>query len=269
MPAAVIPIGVKKRATWSLLEVARPGVATVPFGILLLEQDSGKLTFRLRDPACFEALEEDEMDVLDALPGDLRTKADELRGEDLLASLEDSLSHFLRISDRTAVALAGDAGRTLHRLFEEHVDSEVRPFITHLPLYGLRAAATKFGESMEVEQDEWILAPPNLRLTRDMFVAHVVGRSMEPLIQDGDLCVFRGPVTGSRYGRRLLIEQFGETDFAARYTVKRYARRGAMAEGEDRVERITLEPLNREFPAFELASDDFRVIGEFVQVLDS
>jgi len=29
--------------------------------------------------------------------------------------------------------------------------TEVIPFITHVPLYSLRAAATKFGEDMEVE----------------------------------------------------------------------------------------------------------------------
>jgi phage repressor protein C with HTH and peptisase S24 domain len=44
-----------------------------------------------------------------------------------------------------------------------------------------------------------------------MFVAQVVGRSMEPLIPDGSLCIFRHGVRGSRQGKRLLIEKFSET----------------------------------------------------------
>jgi SOS-response transcriptional repressor LexA len=99
-----------------------------------------------------------------------------------------------------------------------------------------------------------------------MFAAHVVGRSMEPRIPDGSTCIFRAPVTGSRTGRLLLIEQFGEPE-GSRYTVKRYARRGALREGEDRDQPIRLEPLNPEFPAFELTADKFRVVAEFVEVL--
>ena len=122
---------------------------------------------------------------------------------------------------------------------------------------------------MEGGQEGWVRAPERLRLTEGMFVAYVVGRSMEPLIPDGSACIFRAPVTGSRKGRYLLIEKFGETDFASRYTVKRYARQGTLVESGEREEAIRLEPLNREFEAFELTSDQFRVVAEFVQVLPS
>ena len=53
-----------------------------------------------------------------------------------------------------------------------------------------------------------------------------------------------------------------------RYTVKRYARRGALEESAERTAPIRLEPLNREFEAFDLTEDRFRVVAEFVQVLD-
>ena len=36
----------------------------------------------------------------------------------------------------------------------------------------------------------WVRAPENLRLTEGMFVAHVVGRSMEPMIPDGSAVHF-------------------------------------------------------------------------------
>jgi hypothetical protein len=257
-----------RHAYWSLLEVAPSGCPPAPYGILLANKETGEWAQRLRDSGCFEDLDEGESDILDALPADLEMKAREMGGLRVLDWLEDSVSGFFRIGDRTAIACR-DARATVDRLFDEHVDATVRPFVTHLPLYGLRAAATKFGEGMDGEQEGWVRAPDNLRLTEGMFVAHVVGRSMEPLIPDGSACVFRAPVTGSRRGRYLLIEKFDETDFDARYTVKRYARRGALAESEDREQAIRLEPVNREFEAFELTSDRFRVVAEFVQVLES
>ncbi|HWF09922.1 MAG TPA: S24 family peptidase [Bryobacteraceae bacterium] len=264
---SVVSIGTWQ-AYWSLLEVAPSGQPPAPYGVLLANEETGEWAQRLRGPECFEDLDEGESDILDALAADLERKAGEMGGLRLLDWLEDSVSGFFRISDRTAISCR-DARATVDRLFDEHVDATVRPFITHLPLYGLRAAATKFGEGMGGEQEGWVRAPEKLRLTEGMFVAHVIGRSMEPLIPDGSACVFRAPVTGSRNSRYLLIEKFDETDFDARYTVKRYARRGALQESEDREQAIRLEPVNREFEAFDLASDKFRVVAEFVQVLES
>jgi phage repressor protein C with HTH and peptisase S24 domain len=275
MPADVISIGTtRRRACWSLLEVAPSGGRPVPYGILLADRDTDQLTRRLRDAASFDELDEPELDILTALPRDLDQKAGEIGALGLLDSLEDSLSGFFRISDRTSIAYS-DAQATVDRLFNEHVDANVRPFITHLPLYGLAAAATKFSEDQELagepdaEPESWVRVPENLRLTREMFVTHVAGRSMEPLIPDGSLCIFRAGVGGSRYGKFLLIEKFDENDFAARYTVKKYARRGGLVESAEREGAVRLEPLNREFEAFDLASDQFRVIAEFVQVLPS
>ncbi len=122
------------------------------------------------------------------------------------------------------------------------------------------------------EPDEWVRAPRGLRLAEGMFVAQVVGRSMEPLIPEGSYCLFRGPVVGSRQGKRLLIEQTGGcgTDLDSRYTVKRYTSvKKTNDDGGWQHERIRLEPLNPEFEAFELGEGEFRVIAEFVQVLFS
>lgn len=282
MPAAVVPIrakrpaNVERRASWVTFEVAQPGRGPVPYGILLADEETGDLTLKLRDPSCLEELEEQELDILHALADDLRQKGRDMGGLRLLDWLEEDLSHFFRVSDRSSIAYAGDARTTVDRLFDQFVETaleekEIRPFVTHLPFYSLRAAATKFGELMEsgegVEADRWVRAPENLRLTHGMFVATVVGRSMEPRIPDGSACIFRAPVTGSRIGRLLLIEKSGEADFSSRYTVKRYARQGPRDESAERESAIRLEPLNREFPAFDLTADEFRVIAEFVQVL--
>ena len=273
MPAAVV-IPIRRNAAirkgfWSLLEVVPTGSKPCPLGILLIDSETDRLTLRLLDSTHFEDLEEQEIDILDFLARDLELKAGESGADALLRSFEASLSGFLRIGDRTAIELAGNPQRTADRLFDEYVDREIGQYITHLPLYGLRAAATKFGEGMDSSLEEWIRVPAGTRLAQNMFVARVVGRSMEPLIPDDSLCIFRAGVTGSRQGKRLLIEKFSETDFAARYTVKSYtSTKSSGSDGSWEHDRIRLEPLNPEFEAFDLSPDEFRVIAEFVAVLD-
>jgi phage repressor protein C with HTH and peptisase S24 domain len=39
-----------------------------------------------------------------------------------------------------------------------------------------------------------------------MFVAQIVGKSMEPAIPDGSYCLFRVPVTGTRQGKIVLVQ---------------------------------------------------------------
>jgi hypothetical protein len=57
-----------------------------------------------------------------------------------------------------------------------------------------------------------------------MFVAQVVGKSMEPAIPDGAYCLFAAPVTGTRQGKTVLVQLRDATDpeTGERYTVKRY-----------------------------------------------
>jgi phage repressor protein C with HTH and peptisase S24 domain len=265
---------------FSILSVALPGYPVTAAGVLLFDPVDNELRFKLRDD--WETLgidkdAEDDEEYLAALADDFELQIREVGGAAFLQSLEDSLSGFLRISDRESVAVT-NAPRTLERLFDQHVDSAVREYITHLPLYSLRAAATKFGEDEAVEQLDWLRAPEGLRLTEGMFVAQVVGRSMEPLIADGSYCIFRAPVVGSRQGKRLLIQEIKTAGSDSAFTVKRYtSHKRKVARDEDdeawQHESIRLEPLNPEFEAFELAPDVFeeryRVIAEFVQVLEA
>jgi len=306
MPAQVIPFsrpsypartgpggaaGAGRPAEWSLLEVALPGGRTAPYGVLLADSDSDRLHLRLSSSSDLEArlgaeLDETSRDLLGLLEADLAAKAGEMGAAALLQTLEDSLSNFFRIGQRTAVVCRFGPGAETDRLYDLHVDAGGARFPTHLPVYELEAAASRFGGSFANAEGggngaaDWIRTPSGLRVTPDMFVARVVGRSMEPRIPDGSLCVFRAGVAGSRQGRLLLVELFDETDYASRYTVKRYSSRKEAARPPDcagggpydddpgwRHASIRLEPLNREFEPFELDPDRFRVVAEFVAVL--
>jgi phage repressor protein C with HTH and peptisase S24 domain len=282
MPADVIPFparaGSSVHAEFVVFSLAPAGRPQIPFGVMLLEKNSPSLQWKLRDD--FDGLSREDAEYAALLDADFQARSTQMGGPQFLQSLEDSLSGFLRVSDRET-ATGSSTQALLNRLFEAHVlDRRVQPYVTHLPFYGLRAAATRFGEDLEVPQDEsdveWLRAPAGLRLTPEMFVVQVVGRSMEPLIEDGSFAIFRKFGAGSRQGKRLLIEELGATDSSARFTVKRYTstkRQTSDEDGEWQHQSIRLEPLNPEFQAFELDPETFanryRVLGEFVAVLPS
>jgi SOS-response transcriptional repressor LexA len=143
------------------------------------------------------------------------------------------------------------------------------PFQTHLPLYSLEAAAGKFGKKQKVKPEGWIEVQPSQSvLTRDMFVAHVQGRSMQPRIPDGSLCAFRSNVPTPYGGKVLLLERYEEAG-GNRYTVSQYriSKNSDPYKEGDREwlhERFVLQPLNPEFPPWDVASDEkVSVIGEF------
>ena len=154
-------------------------------------------------------------------------------------------------------------------------DTEDR-YVTCVPLFELKAAAGGFGDPQHIDQNshtEWVRVSSR-RLRPGMFVAQIVGRSMEPSIPDGSWCLFRSPVQGTRQGKTVLVELRGgpDPDTGERYTVKRYTSEKAEgnADGDWRHTRITLRPTNPAYKPIILSAeedDTFRVIAEFLEVV--
>ena len=268
MLGRVVPISGCRQGTYVLLDAVLPARPPCPVGVLLLDPGSGRPWFRMRRDFGSMADPQDA-EVFEALEGHIRQCLEESGAETFLRSLEDTLSNSLRVSERQTVAV--DAfSRVLDRLYREHVeDVEVRRFDTHLPLFSLRAAAGGLSDEMLSEAEDWVPAPEGIRLSPDLFVAHVEGRSMEPRIPDGSLNLFRLHPVGSRQNKILLIERFGVLDATARYTIKRYtSRKVATGEDEWRHEQIRLEPLNPEFEPWDVDPEGFAVVAEWLRVLE-
>ena len=110
------------------------------------------------------------------------------------------------------------------------------------------------------------------KLEERMFAAHIQGRSMEPLIPDGSLCLFRFYGGGSRQGSLVLAEDRQAHAFA----IKRYKSEKApvssdeFSEGEWRHTRIRLESLNPGYPSWDLDPDEekYRIVAEFLEVIE-
>jgi hypothetical protein len=86
-------------------------------------------------------------------------------------------------------------------------------FVSCVPLMNLRIAAGGLGDPQHIgdKATDWV-AVDDRRLDAGMFVAQVVGQSMQPRIPDGSYCLFRGPVTGTRQGKVVLVELLDDVD---------------------------------------------------------
>lgn len=150
-------------------------------------------------------------------------------------------------------------------------------FVTCVPFVPLRVAAGAFSDPQHVDDKnwEWVEVKTKRRLRPGMFLAQVLGKSMEPAIPDGSYCLFATPVEGSRQGKTVLVQLRDAIDpeTGERYTVKRYESEKVKAEdGGWRHTKITLKPANPAFEDIELTDaqeGQLQVIAECIEVLGS
>lgn len=155
---------------------------------------------------------------------------------------------------------------------EPEVNDEVK-YIDFLPLYSIRAACGYFGEGDIVDELGWMKVEGLGKLNRNMFIIQAVGHSMEPVIHDGDYCVFRANPAGSRQGKIVLTQHhnFYDTDYSGSYSIKIYSSKKTYDEyGNWAHEEICLQPKNSSYSPIiinEEESDEFRIVGEFVGIV--
>lgn len=163
----------------------------------------------------------------------------------------------------------------LRELLSDEDVPEKEKFIGYLPVYSLEAAASGFGKEEYVENLGWKKVNIRQKLNQDMFIAKVVGKSMEPTIPDGSYCVFRRDRGGTRNGLVVLVEsnRIKDSESGQRYTVKRYhSEKEFRKDGTWCHKKIILSPDNNEFKDIILENvspGDFHVIGEFVTAISS
>lgn len=191
-----------------------------------------------------------------------------LEGKEFAKRIEEDTAWFDDPDSESTVAEPG----TPFRRVEPGPQDRYR---TCVPLIPLEAAAGGFGEpSGDLLADAaWVELDPRHRLRPGMFVAQVVGKSMEPRIPDGAYCLFQGPVTGTREGKIVLARLRDDVDpeTGERFTVKRYtSQKQASDDGTWRHTTIVLVPISAEFTPIILAGDAegrVDVIAELADVL--
>jgi type I restriction enzyme R subunit len=183
---------------------------------------------------------------------------------------ETVLEQAVQLGFEFAESPAAEARVLPFRVVPNH---EVRPYENAIPLFSLKGAAGGFSQSQSPEPEAWVEPTGRVRPGPGLFVAQVMGESMNRRIPNGAYCVFRHPVEGSRQGRVLLVEHrdISDPDTGGSYAVKVYERIGQVERGERRSE-IRLKPDSFD-PSFEPLvlrgpqADDVRIIAEVVDVL--
>ncbi|MEQ8359632.1 MAG: DUF2075 domain-containing protein [Cytophagales bacterium] len=152
---------------------------------------------------------------------------------------------------------------------------EAEPFINSIPLYDLKVAAGEFGDIQNPEDVQWISIPENFKPSKDLFACQVVGESMNKIIPNGSICLFKKYQGGSRNGEIVLAEhtRFKDSEFGSHYTIKEYQSKKSAQDIGWEHESIILKPLSYDNDFDELVlenleEDEFRVIGIFQKVLN-
>lgn len=155
----------------------------------------------------------------------------------------------------------------------KNIDIEKKA-INLIPLYDFYAAAGTFSE-MQSEKDYTLIElPDNIKFNKDYFACKVIGDSMDRVIPNGSICLFKPYTGGSRNGKIVLVENMDiqDPDFNSAFTIKAYASEKSVSEETSRHESIVLMPnsYDRSYKNIIITKDNssgMRVVAEFIRIL--
>lgn len=146
-----------------------------------------------------------------------------------------------------------------------------------VPLIDLRFAAGTFSESQasHMETDDWVEAPDWVQLQPGLFIAQVVGESMNRRIPNGSWCLFRLNPEGTRNGKVVVAQHrsIHDSELGGSFTIKLYSSSKVTApDGTWRHSEIRLMPDSdlAEFKPIvirDAEEQEFRIVAEFLTVL--
>lgn len=146
-----------------------------------------------------------------------------------------------------------------------------------VPVVDLRLAAGGFSDTQTFDEHAmaWLDATTLKHRGPDLFVAQVVGESMNLVIPNGSWCLFRLNPGGTRQGKIVVMQHQGFEDEGngVRLTIKRYRsvkKKGGKDEAENAQVMLLPESDRPEFEPMVFDADDadeLRVVAECIQVL--
>lgn len=202
---------------------------------------------------------------------------------------DEPLAEYLRSQLRAVQGIADAAGVDAAPSATASAPSNVAPLrrvtkmerdagVVAAPVIDLRFAAGAFSDTQAMEEgtEDWVALPDWVRPQPGLFVAQVVGESMNRRIPNGSWCLFRANPAGTREGKVVVVQHrsIADPETGGRYTIKIYASEKVQAkDGGWRHELVTLRP-DSDQPCFEPITisvrggeDGFLVVAEMLMVL--
>jgi len=180
-----------------------------------------------------------------------------------------------------------DTPKTNVAPFRRVESADVVPFVNAVPLYDLKVAAGRFSAEQVVDEApqqseiknpedyEWVSYDGRTRLAQGLFVAQVVGESMNRRVPNGAWCLWRLHPAGSRGDNVVLAQHrdIHDSEHGGQYTVKVYGSEKEYFDDETwRHKRVTLKPSSTD-PSFQpivlkdLEEGELTIVAELVEVL--
>ena len=143
-----------------------------------------------------------------------------------------------------------------------------------IPLYDFYAAAGSFSEMQSEKQFTLIEGPENLNNSNDYFACKIIGESMNKIIPNGSICLFKKYTGGTRNGKIVLVENMDiqDQDFNSAFTIKTYSSEKIVSDENWEHTSIILRPnsFDDSFKNIIINKENgerMKVVGEFVRVL--
>jgi SOS-response transcriptional repressor LexA len=138
-----------------------------------------------------------------------------------------------------------------------------------VPIVDLMVAAGYFGDAQVPDFEEWVEINTSRMLRKGMFVAQVVGASMEPLIPNGAYCLFqfKAPQVRNNLIGLFQLHDTEDPELGGHFTVKRLIVSTQTSPGVESYRTTTLVPENPSFSRIPVETETVRLVAEFLEVL--
>ncbi len=155
------------------------------------------------------------------------------------------------------------------------LNSNIEQYLRNpIPLYDFYAAAGTFSEMQSEKDFTLIEGPENYNSSNDYFACKIMGESMNRVIPNDSICLFKTYTGGSRNGKIFLIEyrDIQDPDFNSAFTIKTYSSEKNIMEENWEHTSIILRPNSFDSSYQNIIITDenapgMRVVGEFVQIM--
>jgi len=189
---------------------------------------------------------------------------------------EDTQEYFKQMTSSTTISESAAAEHPSDVVpFPVIPEDQVNSVPNIVPVVDIKAAAGSFSETQTQDETQWVQLPDHLRALPGMFIAQVVGESMNRRIPNGAWCLFAKPPGGTRNGKIVLVQHHDieDPDTGGSITVKRYySEKRTDHDSQWRHESIILKPEStiqgyRPIVLTDRSASELRVIGELKAVL--
>lgn len=143
-----------------------------------------------------------------------------------------------------------------------------------IPYYNLEVAAGSFSELQQPDEVKYIELEAGIQVSGDYFACKVVGESMNKIIPNGSIALFKRALGGSRNGLICLVESVDiqDSDLGGHYTIKEYESKKTYQDELWQHSEIILKPLsdNPDYTPIYLRDEEttqLKVLGVFVRVI--